>query len=359
MIAAALVVPATVAVTVLGALALTAWRHLLTPPRGFRHGRGARIRRRELPAPRTGAERRPGTRLSACIARTLPRSHSARAKVGRMRQVVRRARGVLRGMRSGSILRAALPNLPAELEEPLTYLVRRRLAPADQDRCDRVDRIREGIAAREGSIEIWSYPQPGSAGRFVPYEFSRIAREVSLKPYWGKFVYLAAKASQARSVLELGSCAGVSGAYLASAPSVERLVTVEASPELAPIAQESVSEVHPDARVINALFDDALDQLLPEYQIDLAWIDGHHEREPTLHYFERIILALRPGALVLFDDIASSAEMSAAWETLRTWPGASHALDLGRCGLIVWGPTSQPAVSFDLRALTALGWRRN
>lgn len=286
-----------------------------------------------------------------------------------MRSRIRRWYRRLRRLRGGSALAAALPDLPPEAHAPLRYLSSRRLQATDEARCNAVEQIRERLAARKDTVEVLASPTPGSAGadhsavarpghgQRVAFDFHRIAFEASIPPYLGRFLYLAAKSSGANSVLELGSCVGVSAAYLASSPGVEQLVTVEGSPELAAIARETLAEVHPKARVIGSLFDEALDELMPGYPVDLAWIDGHHERTATLHYFERIAPALRPGAWVLFDDITWSADMASAWEALSTWPGVSHAMHLGRCGMVIWGPTNSAARAFDLRALTGTGWR--
>jgi predicted O-methyltransferase YrrM len=286
-----------------------------------------------------------------------------------MRSLIRRWYRRFRRVRGGSALAAALTELPPEAHEPLRYLHSRTLEATDEARCNAVERIRERLAARGDTVDVLYSPKPGSAGtdhsadarpehgQRMAIEFHRIAYKTSIPRYLGRFLYLAAKSSGAISVLELGSCAGLSAAYLASSPGVEQLVTVEGSPELAAIARETLAEVHPQARVIASLFDEALDELMPGYPVDLAWIDGHHERTATLHYFERIAPALRPGAWVLFDDIAWSADMASAWEALSTWPGVSHAIHLGRCGMVIWGPTDTPARAFDLRAVTGTGRR--
>ena len=63
--------------------------------------------------------------------------------------------------------------------------------------------------------------------------------------------------------------------------------------------------------VINKLFDDAIDDFLHEglSGIDIADIDGHHEKLATLHYFERIKPMLNPDSVVIFDDIYWSKDM--------------------------------------------------
>lgn len=289
----------------------------------------------------------------------------------RLRWGISQVRRMIRTARSRAELSNALQALPAELGEPLTYLRARKLLDHRDDAvANKVESIRARIADRPSQVPIYYSPVPGSSGQdhsaearpghgqVLMFDFKRIASQTSVSPYWGRFLYLAAKARQARSILELGACAGVSGAYLASATWVDRFVSVEASPELASIAQQSLAEVNPNARVINALFDDALDELLPTYDhdLDLAWIDGHHERTATIHYFERLTPAFSPGAWVLFDDISWSDDMRAAWMMVSEHAGVSHAVDLGKCGLIVWRAGSPGAIKVDLRGVTGVGF---
>lgn len=71
------------------------------------------------------------------------------------------------------------------------------------------------------------------------------------------------------------------------------------------------------------------------------WIDGHHEKVATIHYFQRLMPVLNTGALVFFDDIRWSQDMYDGWEELRRWSGFSHTVDLGSIGLGVWSGGDQ------------------
>jgi predicted O-methyltransferase YrrM len=124
--------------------------------------------------------------------------------------------------------------------------------------------------------------------------------------------------------------------YLASAPSVRTLVTVEGSPPLAEMAKESLQE-HETAQVVNSLFDEAIDAELPAMgkTVDLAFIDGHHEKVATIHYFKRLLPYLKDGAVVVFDDVSWSYDMRDGWNIISTSPEVAHAIDLGLIGVCV------------------------
>lgn len=256
---------------------------------------------------------------------------------------------------------------PAYLEEPLKYLATGKLRkPEDKNVEEQVENLRRAMLLKKQSIPIFYSPKPKSSGDVATpemrpehgevkeYSMHEVANRASIAPYWGKFLYLISKASKAKTVIEFGACAGISGSYLAAAPKVKRFITMEASKELAAIAESNIKLLNPNVEVYNELFDDALDHLLPglkESGIDLAWIDGHHEKIATIHYFQRIKPFLNKGAIVLFDDISWSEDMWEAWEEISQTRGFSYSIDLKAVkGLCVWSgdESSIPkSTSFD------------
>ena len=212
------------------------------------------------------------------------------------------------------------------------------------------------------TIEILYSPKPGSVGETEPtipgarlfFSPERIARTGKDKR-WGGFLHLCARESGARFLIELGTCAGISAYYLASASNVERLITIEGSSVLAKIAEETLRDLSSKTEVINALFDDALEDILPMLpRIDLAYFDGHHEKIATIHYFNRIKHRLSPNAWILFDDISWSQDMRECWGELTSMRGFSHCLDFGEIGLCIWNGGSELGNVLDLRRISGV-----
>lgn len=111
-----------------------------------------------------------------------------------------------------------------------------------------IESLRAAIARR---TEIFDVAFPSSLRKPKPIRNGAwIAYESSVTRNWGTFLYLCAKSFSARRVLELGSCAGISGSYLAAAPLVEKLITVEGSPALARMAIEIIGKISRRAIVI-------------------------------------------------------------------------------------------------------------
>jgi predicted O-methyltransferase YrrM len=145
---------------------------------------------------------------------------------------------------------------------------------------------------------------------------------------------------------------------MAAASSQLHLTTVEGSSNLAPVAAANLRVTNPNATVVNAMFDDALDSLLPQLTapLDIVHIDGQHESVSTFHYLERVRPHLRKDSLVIFDDIHWSADMRQAWNDLKATDGFSHCIDVGRYGVCVWGGADVRPQAHNLSRYTA-DWR--
>ena len=239
---------------------------------------------------------------------------------------------------------------PAQLQAAIEFLVTGNCTAEVKRIAQTVESIRAEIAAGgESLVDILYSPKPGSSGTEVlpamrpahgeklSFTMARVAK-TGKDRRWGTVLHLLANGSQSKHILELGACAGISGCYLSATPSCEQLTTVEGSEPLARLAQQSLNQISAKSLVIHGLFDNALDQLLqhnPQY--DLVFIDGHHEKIGTIHYFRRVAPFLAKNAMVIFDDISWSADMRDGWDELCDEPMFRHTIDLGLIGVCLCG----------------------
>lgn len=247
----------------------------------------------------------------------------------------------VRRLVSRAYLRAASPfgrralermlrdGMPPRLAAPLRYLFDGHIPPHAQAIADEIERMRAAIALRTGTYTLAST----SAMHPPRLSWAWLANVASVPRRWGVLLHLCAEAFPGRA-LELGACVGISGAYLAAA--APDLVTIEASPELAQVAAETIARFSPRAKVLLGMFDDRLPDAL-DAPISVAYIDGHHDLDATLRYVSTIAPHLAPEAVVVLDDIRLYTEMVEAWHTLQHLPGLAAAIDLGRFGLLVTG----------------------
>jgi predicted O-methyltransferase YrrM len=129
---------------------------------------------------------------------------------------------------------------------------------------------------------------------------------IDVSPAQGKFLYLLAKSTAARHILEVGTLGGYSTIWLARAlPADGRLVTLEIDPHHAEVARRNLEEAGVGDRV-EVRVGPALDSLaaLAKERIgpfDLVFIDA--DKEHNADYVDAAIDLARPGALILVDNV--------------------------------------------------------
>jgi predicted O-methyltransferase YrrM len=122
----------------------------------------------------------------------------------------------------------------------------------------------------------------------------------------GKLLHLLMRIAGARTVLELGTLGGYSTIWLARAlPADGCLLTLEANPDYAKVAQANIARAGLDAivemRIGPAL--DTLPQLAAEGRgpFDAIFIDADKQNYPG--YFEWALKLSRPGTLIIGDNV--------------------------------------------------------
>jgi predicted O-methyltransferase YrrM len=189
-----------------------------------------------------------------------------------------------------------------------------------------------GFPAREFSPE---QQRAGVRGRRSVSEVTKIS---SSSPNRGRILYLIVRQIKPQRVLELGSCVGISGAYIAAAlerNGIGQLWTLEGSPSLAKIAQTTFAELLLSrASVITGPFHETFPSVFECGPFDFAFIDGHHDGAATIRYFHQIASHASPRATFLIDDIDWSDGMRQAWHTIRSDALCSASCTLGKFGVL-------------------------
>jgi len=163
------------------------------------------------------------------------------------------------------------------------------------------------------------------------------ACSASMPPLWAELLYRIARDIAPKVLLELGTNLGISSAYLAAGGQAHgsSVITLDGAPARVNLAQS----LHRDLKLNGIVyrlgtFRQTLKPVLREHSlIDFAFIDGHHQRKPTLDYFDAIHPHLTDGAIVVFDDIVWSREMLDAWRTLCANRRFAFLVDLVKMGI--------------------------
>lgn len=224
------------------------------------------------------------------------------------------------------------------LDKPLTE--------AERTDIDRIERIRERYLAMSDPLV------DGSLGEGGPYDVGVSVKEafgVSKPPRSALFLYLLVRALRPRTVLELGTNTGMSSSFIASAlrrNGTGTVLTLDGSA----YRQKLARKVHQELELTNVsyglgLFTESLDPALASMPlVDLVFIDGHHQYQPTLDYYEKIRKNANLATTFVFDDIRWSEGMIRAWKELQVHPTTGLAVDLNSVGITTLKNSAIPGV---------------
>ena len=96
-----------------------------------------------------------------------------------------------------------------------------------------------------------------------------------------------------------------------------KLLTFEPNREWAAIARENLRAISNSFELTEGTFEDNVQAALGDRRIlDIAFIDAIHTSAFVLPQFELVLQRLKPGGLVLFDDIDFSDDMGDCWRQI-------------------------------------------
>lgn len=165
---------------------------------------------------------------------------------------------------------------------------------------------------------------------------SVIAKNALKSPRLAQLIYRLVADLQPRNIIELGTCLGITSLYLQQAAPNAQTYTLEGCPQTAAVAGEVFKqEGAGNIQQLVGNFDDTLHPLIDSLpQLDFVYIDGNHQKEATLRYFEWCLPKVHEGTLLIFDDIYWSEGMKEAWAEIKAHPQVSITVDLFWIGLV-------------------------
>ncbi len=136
---------------------------------------------------------------------------------------------------------------------------------------------------------------------------------IEVAPTGGKLLWLLARLSGARRVLEIGTLGGYSTIWLARGiPDDGRVVTIEAEPRHAEVARRSIDRAGVGERVDICVGRgaDVLPTLEDQAPFDLVFIDA--DKESNTVYLDWAARLGRPGTLIVVDNVVRAGRVADA-----------------------------------------------
>lgn len=223
-----------------------------------------------------------------------------------------------------------------QIWEALISLQRSELPLTDSDWKDKIELERQHLLKRYEPLIDGSLETPGLYDEGVSVMH---ACQVSKSPKPALLLFLLVRALKPKNIIELGTNVGISSAYISAGLQGSELAIRITTLDASPYRQRLAKEVHRNLGLNNisyvqGLFTDTLRTTLEALGlVDLAFIDGHHQYQPTLDYFEDILKFSSPDAVFVFDDIRWSDGMKKAWTQIQSDERLGLIVDLDSVGI--------------------------
>ena len=214
-----------------------------------------------------------------------------------------------------------------------------------------VESLRKQLLSDSSVIEVLDLGAGSSAKSGQQRKISGIAKAAAKPPKYGQLLMRLVQYYQPAHILELGTSLGISTAYLSFGQPAASVVTLEGAPAIAGKAATHFRQLGlKNIQQVTGNFDDTLKPVLANMKnVELAFIDGNHQEEPTLRYFSEILSCTGNNSIIVFVDIHWSRGMENAWSQIKQHPATRTSIDLFFMGIVFLRSEFREVQHFEIR----------
>lgn len=200
----------------------------------------------------------------------------------------------------------------------------------------------------KSEINMTDFGQGSRVFKATSRKTSRVAKQAGMKLKRQKLLFRLASYLETETVLELGTSLGISTAALSLGTKNGKVITVEGCPNTAKKAKDIFMDFNLDNIDIEQnTFNEFLSKPTKD-KYDLIFIDGDHNGERTLKYFEKLQSFTHNDSVIVFDDIYWSKDMTKAWQEIIKNEKVTVSIDTFQWGLAFFRK-EQPKQHFVIR----------
>jgi predicted O-methyltransferase YrrM len=201
---------------------------------------------------------------------------------------------------------------------------------------DKIERERDNLLIDDRVITVTDLGAGSRVNKNREKKISDITINALKSPKLAQLLYRLAAFAKPKSIVELGTCLGITTLYLHEAAPNAKVYTLEGCPETAKVAQSVFNSAGlRNIKLVTGNFDDTLASVLGKHdKLDFVYIDGNHQRVATLNYFEQCLPKVHEDTMLIFDDIYWSEGMKQAWAQIKANPQVTVTVDLFWIGLV-------------------------
>lgn len=213
-----------------------------------------------------------------------------------------------------------------------------------------IEKIRKELLADDRMITITDLGAGSHVNNDRQKKISSIAANALKPSKLAQLLYRLVADLQPENIIELGTCLGITSIYLQKAAPNAKLHTLEGCPETAAVAQENFKKAGLNSiELITGNFDNTLPDVIAGVdKLDFVFVDGNHQKQATINYFEWCLPKVHDGTLLIFDDIYWSEGMKEAWTQIKAHSKVTVTIDLFWIGLVYF-KTDQAKEDFVIK----------
>ena len=188
-------------------------------------------------------------------------------------------------------------------------------------------------------------------GKTIERVVGEVARKMLKSREEAQMLFRIVNFEKAQMIVELGTCLGVTTAYLAKPRREAEVWTFEGSEALLDIAKSNwkrlgINNIH----AVPGNIDETLETTVAGWKkpVDFALIDANHCYDATVRYFDVLAKKATEKSVFAVDDIRRDKEMWRAWEAIGAREDVTARMDLGQMGLVFFDK-HLPKETFTLR----------
>jgi predicted O-methyltransferase YrrM len=211
--------------------------------------------------------------------------------------------------------------------------------------------LRTRLLNNNDLIGVQDFGAGSSSGLDNQRTIAAITRQSAKNKKMGQLLFRIAQHYKPSVILELGTSLGLSTAYLASGYPESKVFTIEGAPMVGAMAKNNLDSLgleRIDIRI--GEFDSILPGMLDQIPaLDLVFIDGNHQKQPTMNYFDWVTRKANSSAVIILDDIHWSGDMEEAWRKIQEDSRVMLTVDLFFMGLVFFNKSFLVKQHFTIR----------
>jgi predicted O-methyltransferase YrrM len=206
----------------------------------------------------------------------------------------------------------------------------------------KVETLRNQLCNDNSTISITDLGAGSHINRLKTRKIKDIAKNSAKSEKYGQLLFRLCNHFQPKNSLELGTSLGISASYLALSKS-QKVYTLEGCPNTAKKAKENIDSLQiNNVEIIVGDFKETLGPALKKIKtLDFGFLDGNHQEEPTIKYFEECLKYCNNNSVLIFDDIHWSDGMENAWNYIKNHEKVFVSIDLFFVGIVFLNPNQK------------------